>query len=105
MSGASAGKPLVTTETVISAKEQEEYKARIIACNFVKKHLGVTVGLESIYYFKITGRETYTMKGVIRKNDSTSYWSVTLLFNGSDWNNINNWAELMFNINCPGNDG
>jgi hypothetical protein len=102
---ASAGKPPLTAKTVISAKEQQEYKARIMACNFVKIHLGVTVGLESICYFKITGKETYTMKGIIRKNDSVRYWSVTLLFNGSDWNNVNNWAELAFSTNYPGKDG
>ncbi|MEI3798357.1 MULTISPECIES: hypothetical protein [unclassified Chitinophaga] len=101
----SAGKPDVTAKAVTSAKEQEEHKARIVACSFVKKHLGVTIGLESIYHFKITGRQTYTMKGVIKENDNVCYWSVTLLFNGSDWNNINNWAELMFNTNYPGNDG
>lgn len=95
----STEKPVITARSAMPAKEQEKYKASIMACNFVKIHQGVTVGLESIYKFKIAGKETYTVKGVITGNDKTSYWSVTLRYNGSDWNNINNWAELAFSIN------
>lgn len=97
--------PLVTAAPVISAKEQEEYKARIMACNFVKKHLGGAVELENIFYFKITAKDTYTMRGVALKNDSARYWSLTILFNGSDWNNINNWAELFFSENYTRKNG
>ncbi|MET7000318.1 hypothetical protein [Chitinophaga defluvii] len=81
------------------AKEQEKCKASIMACNFVKIHEEITIGLESVYQVKITGKETYMVKGVITGNDKARYWSVTLRFNGSDWNNINNWAELAFVIN------
>jgi hypothetical protein len=95
-----AKKPAGGAKSVMPAKEQEEYKASIMACNFVKKHEGITVGPESVCHFKITGEETYTVKGVVAGNDKIRNWSVTLRFNGSDWNNINNWAELAFCINC-----
>lgn len=93
-----AEKPEITTNVIMTAKEQEEYKAKIMACSFVKMHLGITVGLEGICYFKISGTETYIVKGIITGNDKALYWSVTLRFNGSDWNNINNWAELAFKV-------
>lgn len=96
-----ANKGASTPVAVLTEKEQERVKAMLMACAFIKKHLAAEAFPEHIRLVKKTACDNYRLEGTVRRNDSLFHWRLQLRFNGSDWNNINNWAEINFRLTYP----